>query len=274
MAAKSGFQVVKYKDGKNNFELMCKPGAALKFREGNLKSVNDVLFSDEIYSDQGKAERASEDSIRSAFGTTNVNEVASVILEKGELQLSTAERKAKVEQKTKEIVNYIHKYYIDPKTKAPHPVTRVENALVQMKVNIDPWISAEKQFHDKIEKKLPEIIPVKKCEIAGKLRVPHAFAAQAQGTIKKWCGNSREDWDDEGLNMEVSVVPGDYDPFCAAMNDVTKGNYTFDVAGQSLATLGGASDDNGKGKHGKGKKAAGKAAANNSPALKGKSRDK
>eukprot|EP01088_Endostelium_zonatum_P001654 TRINITY_DN11997_c0_g1_i1.p1 TRINITY_DN11997_c0_g1~~TRINITY_DN11997_c0_g1_i1.p1 ORF type:complete len:290 (+),score=78.44 TRINITY_DN11997_c0_g1_i1:71-871(+) len=266
MAAKSGFQVVRYKDGKSTFEIMCKNGTALKFREGDLKSVNDVLFSDEIFSDQSKGERAPEDQLRATFSTTNVSEVAKIILEKGDLQLSTAERKAKVDQKTKEIVNYIHKYYIDPKTKAPHPMTRIENALVQMKVNIDPWIGAEKQFHDKIERKLPEVIPVKKCEIAGTLKVPHAFAAQAQGTIKKWCGNAKEDWDENGLIMEVSVVPGDYDPFCAAMNDVTKGNYTFDVAGQSLNTLGSADESGAKGKYGKGKKAA--------TAAKGKSRDK
>lgn len=42
---------------------------------------------------------------------------------KGDYQESTKERKEKVEQKRKEIINYIHKYYIDPKTKVPHPVS-------------------------------------------------------------------------------------------------------------------------------------------------------
>jgi ribosome maturation protein SDO1 len=50
-------------------------------------------------------------------------EMLKQILIKGDYQESTKERKEKVEQKRKEIVNFIHKYYVDPKTKVPHPVS-------------------------------------------------------------------------------------------------------------------------------------------------------
>jgi ribosome maturation protein SDO1 len=61
-----------------------------------------------------------------------------IIMEKGEYNLSTAERKEKVEKKRKEIINYIHKYYTDPRSKTAHPVTRIEGALSEIKYNIDP----------------------------------------------------------------------------------------------------------------------------------------
>ena len=48
--------------------------------------------------------------------------------------MTAAERKAKTEKKRAEIINYIHKYYVDPKTKLPHPVVRIDAALTEMKV--------------------------------------------------------------------------------------------------------------------------------------------
>lgn len=32
------------------------------------------------------------------------------------------------------LVTYLNKYFVDPKTKTPHPVTRIENALEAIKV--------------------------------------------------------------------------------------------------------------------------------------------
>jgi len=217
-----------------------------------MDNVSDVLLSEEIYVDQSKGDRANEADLERVFKTSKVAEVAKIILDKGDLQLSTVERKEKVEQRRKEIVNYIHKYYIDPRTKTPHPITRIDNALTEMKVNIDPFVPVEKQFHEKIEKKLPEIIPIKKCEITGTLKIPHAFLGSAQGIIKKWCTAGKEEYGAEGVEIEVSIVPGDYDTFCNEMNDATKGNYTMDVAGQSASAV----EATGRGKHGKGKNAA------------------
>lgn len=57
------------------------------------------------------------------FGDISNEEMLKQIIMKGDYQESTKERKEKVEQKRKEIINYIHKYYIDPKTKVPHPVS-------------------------------------------------------------------------------------------------------------------------------------------------------
>lgn len=79
--------------------------------------------------------------MQAAFETSDEKECAKIICLKGELQLTAAERQEKVDKKKKEIVNYIHKYYIDPKTKFPHPVVRIESAIDETKVRL--FISIE-----------------------------------------------------------------------------------------------------------------------------------
>jgi ribosome maturation protein Sdo1 len=46
---------------------------------------------------------------------------------------------------------------------------RIENAFEQMKVNVDPDVPAERQVQEKVLKKLPEILPIKRSEMSGTL---------------------------------------------------------------------------------------------------------
>ena len=99
-------QIVRYKHGKLHFEVLTKPGAVLKFRNGNL-GWDNVLASDTVFKNSQKAEKPSGaelayghfvNSPSEAFGTENEEECAKIIVDKGELQLSAAERKEKVDQ--------------------------------------------------------------------------------------------------------------------------------------------------------------------------------
>jgi len=109
-------QVVRYKVGKSNFEILTKPGSVLKYREGKL-GWDNVPFADVVYKNQAKGDKASAIELKAAFKTENENESMKIIAEKGELQLTTGERKDKVDKKRAEVINYIHKYYTDPKSK-------------------------------------------------------------------------------------------------------------------------------------------------------------
>eukprot|EP01089_Gocevia_fonbrunei_P004155 TRINITY_DN14168_c0_g1_i1.p1 TRINITY_DN14168_c0_g1~~TRINITY_DN14168_c0_g1_i1.p1 ORF type:complete len:256 (+),score=60.46 TRINITY_DN14168_c0_g1_i1:41-808(+) len=252
---KSQFQVVRYKPSRDtSYEVMTKPGNALKYREGSI-GFSDVLFSDDVFTDISKGDKPTDADLKKAFGTSNTQECAKTIVDKGELALSTAERKERVDRMKLEIINYIHKYYIDPKTKMPHPAKRIELALDQMKVTFDPFVPAEKQFHDKIEKRLPELIPVKRCEMMATITIPHSVIAACQGVLKKRCKIGKEDWNATGCTMEISFVPGDYDALISELNTVTKGDFVLDVVGQQQ---GSSTPDTGKGR-GKGARGRGKA---------------
>lgn len=50
-------QLVRYKQGKSNFEIMVKPGSMKKYREGKL-DINSVVEADVIFKNQSKGDRA------------------------------------------------------------------------------------------------------------------------------------------------------------------------------------------------------------------------
>ena len=57
------------------------------------------------------------DKLNKHFKTTNSNEIIKQILLKGELNLTTDQRRKMVEEKRKQIIQYINKNFVDPKTK-------------------------------------------------------------------------------------------------------------------------------------------------------------
>lgn len=85
--------------------------------------------------------------------------------------------------------------------------------------------------------------------------VPHKHMGSVGGIIAQYITILNEKWDGEGCSMEVSLVPGDYDKFLAAMNNSTKGEFQFDVEGAGgAAAAAPAPAARGKGKKRGGKK--------------------
>lgn len=56
------------------------------------------------------------------------------------------------EKRKREMINYIHKYYTDPRSKIPHPVTRIELAFEKVRPNVDPFKPADQQAQDLVKK--------------------------------------------------------------------------------------------------------------------------
>jgi ribosome maturation protein SDO1 len=156
------------------------------------------------------------------------------ILQKGEVQVSSAERKEKLEKRKREVINFIHKYYVDPSKKLPHPVARIENALEECKVRVDADVPVEKQIPDIISK-LVNVIPLKKTTLEGQLIVPHSFIGAASSIIARYVTVERESYSSHGCTYDIGIVPGEYDLFMSEMNRVTKGNFDFHVDSQKGA---------------------------------------
>ncbi len=149
---------VKLVVGNDKFEILVKPDLALEYKLGKRSDLSSILISDEIYSDANKGSRVSDDKLNKHFKTTNSNEVIKQILLKGELNLTTDQRRKMVEEKRKQIIQYINKNFVDPKTKLPHPIQRIENGFEDIRVVIDPFKKAEDQIRvvvDALRKVLP-----------------------------------------------------------------------------------------------------------------------
>jgi len=206
-----------------HFEILVKPDPALDYRLGKIKSLSDVLVSDVIYSDANKGTRPSEDKLKKAFGTTDTLKVAETILRRGMLQLTTDQRRHMTEEKRKQIVFFISRNCVDPKTNLPHPPTRIEQAMEQIHYSIDPFKETEEQSKD-IIKLLRPLIPIKMEQVSVSVRIPAEYATRAYGSVKGFGTIRNEEWRADGSWAAIVEMPaGLYGPFLEKLGDLTKG---------------------------------------------------
>jgi ribosome maturation protein Sdo1 len=157
--------VVKLKKGGQQFEVLTKIGSMEQYRAGKMK-MDQVLITDDIFKNASKFDKIKNTELKKAFGSENKIECIQIILNEGTYPLSKKEMIAKVAFKRKEIINYLHKFYFDPAPlkdghpARPHPISRFDTVLNEMKINIDPHSSLHSQIRD-IVKLLPEFLPVK-----------------------------------------------------------------------------------------------------------------
>ena len=210
-------------DGEH-FEILTKPQRALSYRLGKTSSVSEVLVSDTIFTDAGKGLRASEEKLQEVFGTTDSLKIAGVILKKGTLQLTTEQRKQLVEEKRRQIVSFISRECIDPKTNLPHPPLRIEQAMKQIRLSIDPSKGVEEQTKE-IIKLLRPILPLKMEKISVAVHIPPEHASKVYGTVKGFGTIKRDQWQADGSwSAIVEMSAGLYGPFLDKLGKMTRGN--------------------------------------------------
>lgn len=207
-----------------HFEILVKPEKALDYRMGKVASITEVLVSETIFSDANKGTKVSEENIRKAFGTVDMLKVAEIILKTGTLQLTTEQRRKMVEEKRKQIIDFIARQCVDPKTNLPHPPTRVENAMEQVRYSIDPFKPVEEQAKE-IIKLLRVILPLKMEQVIVGVSIPAEYSARAYGAMKGFGTIKREEWRSDGSWFgEIEMPAGMYAPFLDKLGNVTKGN--------------------------------------------------
>ncbi|MFN7088508.1 MAG: ribosome assembly factor SBDS, partial [Candidatus Paceibacteria bacterium] len=167
-------------------------------------------------------EKAKSQDIQKAFGTTDVFKILEIIIKKGNLQLTTEQKRKKTEEKYRQIVALLMREIIDPRTNAPHTQTRIEEALEKARVHVDPFKDARDQLPD-IIKKIRTIIPLKFEKLKVAVKVPPEYAHRAYGTFKTW-GIIKEEWTDDGSLIVVVEFPaGAQGEFYDKINKLTNG---------------------------------------------------
>lgn len=210
--------------GSDHFEILVKPNLGLDYKLGKTVAVSQILAIDEIYADASKGTRASVEKLQKLFGTTDPVKVAEEIMRRGELQLTTEQRRQLVEEKRKSIIAFISRNCIDPRTGAPHPPLRIEQALAQIRVSIDPFKSAEEQSKDVIDMLRP-LIPIKMEQMRVAVEIPAEYAAKAYGAVKSYGIISREEWQSDGSWAGTLEMPaGLYGPFIEKLGKLTQGS--------------------------------------------------
>jgi len=215
-------------EGKN-YELIVKPEPALEYREGKPIGLSNVLVTETIFSDANKGLKVSEKDLQTAFTTTDIEKIAATILKKGTLQLTADQRRRMVEEKRRQIIAFISRQAVDPRTKLPHPPTRVEQALEQARFSVDPFVNVEEQANEAI-KALRSVLPISIEKVSVNVRIPAQYAGKAYGTVKSFGTIKSESWRADGSWTAVVEMPaGLYGPLLEKLGDITKGNAEAEI---------------------------------------------
>ncbi len=207
-----------------SFEILIDPESAQKFKEGEDIDLIESLAIDTIFKDSKKGDKASEEKINKTFGTNDISEVARKILLDGTIQLTTDQRKEMQENKRKQIVASIVRNAINPQTRTPHPAQRIEMAMKEAKVQIDPFKPVDVQVQYVLDK-LRAIIPIRfeKLKVAVKLSGENYGKTYAD--ITGFGKIIKEEWQDNGSWIGVVEIPAGLQmEFFDRLNSRTKGD--------------------------------------------------
>jgi ribosome maturation protein SDO1 len=198
--------IARFKHSGETFEILVDCDNALLVKQGKDVDMKDVLAHEKVFSDAKKGLLASESKMQDVFETTEVYAVAKQIIGRGEVQM-TADHKAKLlADKKKRILHHIHANGVDPKTGAPHPLTRLELAFEEAKVKIDEYRDDAQQI-EAIVKKLRPILPISFETKKLSVMIPAEYAGKAYAVVKSSGKILREGWQSNGAWLGVIELP-------------------------------------------------------------------
>jgi len=222
MSAK--YTLVRYQHGGEKFEILVDPDKGLAYKRGEVTELSKVLMVDTVFTDSHKGEKASTAKLEEAFGTSEPLEVAKIMFEKGVFQLTAAQRKEMLDQKLKQIIHIISRTYVDPKTKLPHPPVRIENALQDVKIQIDPFKDAEEQVKDIVDA-LRRVLPMSSENVQIAIKIPAEYTGKSYGVAKDYGEIRRDEWQSDGSWIAVIELPAAMQvEMLEALGKVTQGN--------------------------------------------------
>ena len=216
--------IARLQRGEEHFEILVDPEIAAQLIDGKEVDILPNLAIDAIFKDSKKGTRASEESLQKVFGSNNTETISREIILKGEIQLTTEQRHEMQEKKRKRIIDKIVRNAMDPRTKAPHPRQRIELAINEAGVHIDPFKPVDQQVKNIVEAIRP-ILPISMEQVKISVKIPSQYVGKAYGTVRNYGVLEREDWQSDGSWIGIVRLPaGMQTDFYDKLNNATKGN--------------------------------------------------
>ncbi|MFA5019616.1 MAG: ribosome assembly factor SBDS [Candidatus Pacearchaeota archaeon] len=204
-----------------HYEILVDVDKALTFKKTGKGDISGVLEFDEVFTDSKKGERAGEKELKEAFGTTDVNIIAQKIIKDGEIQISTEYREKQREGKFKQVVDFLVRNAIDPRSNRPYTPERIETALDESGVNISNK-PIENQMSEVVEK-LSLIMPIKVSVKKILVTIPAQYTGYAYGIIQPY--KESEEWKSNGdLKAILNIPSGLQMEFYDKLNSATHGS--------------------------------------------------
>ncbi|PIU12312.1 MAG: ribosome assembly factor SBDS [Hadesarchaea archaeon CG08_land_8_20_14_0_20_51_8] len=205
------------------FEILVDPELAMAVKSGQSDDIRGVLALDKVFKDAKKGDKAADEMVQKVFGTTDVLKVAEEILRRGEIQVTTEQRRQMREQRLRQVIALLSKRAINPQTGTPHPPARIESAMETARVHVDEFKSAEEQLPS-IIKALRPLVPLKFEIRRIAVKIPAAYTGKAQRVVKSFATVKQEQWLNDGSWAAVVEVPaGIQAEFFDKLNELTSG---------------------------------------------------
>ena len=216
--------IARSKKGEEHFEILVDPYAASDIIEGRELDILEDLAVDSIFTDAKKGTHASEESLMKAFGTTDVATIAKEIILHGDIQLTTEQRHKMQENKKKRVVDIITRDAMDPQTKMPHPRQRIERAMEEAGVHIDPFKPVSEQVKLTLQA-IRTVLPISMEKVRISVKIPAQYTGRGYSVVRSFGTLEREDWQSDGSWIGIIKLPaGMQNEFYDKINEVTKGN--------------------------------------------------
>jgi ribosome maturation protein SDO1 len=198
--------VARFESHGESFEILIDPDVVQKMKDGKHVDLFEHLVIDTIFKNAKKGTRAPEEKIKEIFGTTDSLEVAKLIVLKGEVQLTTEQRHIMQENKRKRIVEYIARNAMNPQTGTPHPPTRIETAMEEARIHIDPFKSVEAQV-PAIMDALRPLIPIRFDKVRIAVRLTGEDYGRCYEDFKHFGKITQDEWQKNGSWIGVIEMP-------------------------------------------------------------------
>lgn len=208
-----------------HFEILVDPDLAAEYKKNSENiEIESVLAVEEIFKDAKKGDKSSEEKMEKVFESVDPLVVAKKILLKGKIQLTAQQRKAMLESKHKKIVSKIAREAINPQNGLPHPPVRIEKAMEESKVKIDPFKTVDEQV-ETVLKAIKIKIPIRFEKVRMAVKLPGANAGGAYQVISKLGKIIKEEWQQDGSWIAIVEISGGLqDEFYQKMNELSGGN--------------------------------------------------
>jgi len=213
--------IARIKKGGKQFEVLVDSDMAYDLKSGKTVSIQRMLAVNHVYTDSKKGEQAGPAELQKIFGNTDVEKIAEEIVKTGEIQLTTEFRRKKMEEKKKQIIAFISRNALDPRSRLPHPPERIQNAMEQARVQIDPFRSADQQVDD-VLKAIKEVIPISIEEINLVVEIPAQYSSGMYRVVREY-GHHTEQWVGDTMVIKIKIPAGLKEKFYNHVNHITEG---------------------------------------------------
>ena len=209
------------------FEILVDPELADRMRHGDESIViEDAVAALYVYKNASHGDKSPEEDLEKVFKTTNFEEIAKQIILKGEIHLTTEQRRHLMEEKRHRVITFIARNAVNPQTGLPHPVTRLKLALEEVRVNFDPFKSVDELVKETV-KALRPVLPIRFEERKIAVRFPMDFAARAFSAVSgaAYVTMEKNEWQNDGSWICVVKIPaGMQEEFFSMANHAAKGD--------------------------------------------------